>query len=130
MAFQRLNPGSEALIAPVLQSYEERYVALGSISSGTYNLDLSLSNLFTITLSSNVTFTFTNPPASNKSKPVTVVLTQGTGGSKTAPFTNAKYTDGIAPILSTGVGNIDVLTFFTINNGSSYFGTFAMADIK
>ena len=47
MAFQRLNPGSEALIAPVLQSYEERYVALGSISSGTYNLDLSLSNLFT-----------------------------------------------------------------------------------
>ena len=130
MAFQRLNPGSEALIAPVLQSYEERYVALGSISSGTYNLDLSLSNLFTITLSSNVTFTFTNPPASNKSKPVTVVLTQGTGGSKTATFTHAKYTDGIAPILSTGVGNIDVLTFFTINNGSSYFGTFAMADIK
>ena len=130
MAYQYLRPGSEALIAPVLQAYEERFVALGSISSGTYNIDLSLSNLFTITLSSNVTFTFTNPPASNKSKPVTIILTQGTGGSKTATFTNAKYTDGTTPILSTGVGNIDVLTFFTINNGSSYFGTFAMADIK
>jgi hypothetical protein len=130
MAFQRLNPGSAALIAPVLQAYEERYVALGSVSSGTYDLDLSLSNLFTLTLSSNVTFTFTNPPASDRSKPVTIVLTQGTGGNKTATFTNARYTDGTAPILSTGAGNIDVLTFFTINNGSSYLGTFAMADVK
>jgi len=130
MAFQRLNPGSAALIAPVLQAYEEQYVALGSISSGTYNLDLSLSNLFTLTLSSNVAFTFTNPPASNRSKPITVILTQGAGGSKTATFTNAKYTDGTAPILSTGAGNVDVLTFFTINNGTSYYGTFAMADIK
>ncbi len=130
MAFQRLNPGSEALVAPVLQAYEERFVALGSISSGTYNIDLSLSNLFTITLSSSVTFTFTNPPASNKSKPITIILTQGAGGSKLATFTNAIYTDGIAPILTTAAGSIDVLTFFTINNGSSYFGTFAMADIK
>ncbi len=130
MAFQRLNPGSEALVAPVLQAYEERFVALGSISSGTYNIDLSLSNLFTITLSSSVTFTFTNPPASNKSKPITIILTQGAGGSKLATFTNAKYTDGIVPILSTAAGSIDVLTFFTINNGSSYLGTFAMADVK
>lgn len=130
MAFQRLNPGSEALNAPVLQAYEERYVALGSISSGTYDIDLSLSNLFTVTLSSNVAFTFTNPPASDKSKPVTVILTQGAGGNKTATFTNARYTDGTAPILSTGAGNVDVLTFFTINNGSWYFGTFALADVK
>jgi hypothetical protein len=36
----------------------------------------------------------------------------------------------VAPVLSTTAGQIDVLTFFTYNGGTSYFGTFAMANVS
>jgi hypothetical protein len=113
-----------------LQAYNETVTTVGTVSASTYNIDLSLSNIFDITLGNNVTFTFTNPPASGISKNCTVILRQDATGSRLATFTNAKYTDGTAPILSTGANQIDVLTFFTLNGGSFWFGTFAMANVS
>jgi hypothetical protein len=98
--------------------------------SGSYTIDLSLANIFIITLNGSCTFTFSNPPASGTLKSCTVILIQGSGGSKTATFTNAKWTDAVAPVLSSTAGQIDVVTFFTYNGGSSYFGTFAMANVS
>ena len=112
------------------QAYNETCTTVGTVSSGTYNIDLSLSNIFDITLGANVTFTFTNPPSSGISRNCTVILRQDATGSRLATFTNAKYTDGTAPILSTGANQIDVLTFFTLNGGSFWFGTFAMANVS
>jgi hypothetical protein len=113
-----------------LQSYQEKVEVVGVVSTSTYNIDLSLANIFDITLGANVTFTFTNPPSSNFSKPTTIILRQGSAGNRTATFTNARYTDGTLPQLSTGINHIDVLTFFTINGGSFWFGTFAMANVS
>lgn len=113
-----------------LISYREKVTVVGTVSTSTYNIDLSLSNIFDITLGNNVTFTFTNPPASNYSKPATIILRQDATGNRTAVFTNANYTDGVVPILSTGAGQIDVLTYFTIDGGSFWFGTFAMANVS
>jgi hypothetical protein len=113
-----------------LQAYVETVTTVGTVSASTYNIDLSLSNIFDITLGNNVTFTFTNPPSSGISKNCTVILRQDATGSRLATFTNAKYTDGTAPILSTGANQIDVLTFFTVNGGSFWFGTFAMANVS
>jgi hypothetical protein len=112
------------------QAYNETVTTVGTVSTTTYNIDLSLSNIFDITLGNNVTFTFTNPPASGISRNCTVILRQDATGSRLATFTNAKYTDGTAPILSTGANQIDVLTFFTLNGGSFWFGTFAMANVS
>lgn len=105
-------------------------VGTATVSTSTYNLDLSASNIFNITLGANVTFTFTNPPASGIAQNATVILRQDATGNRLATFTNAKYTDGTAPVLSTGANQIDVLTFFTINGGSFFFGTFAMANVS
>lgn len=99
--------------------------------SGTASLDLSLSDIFIVTMTgSPITLTFTNPPSSGIFKNVIVVLINSGGGSKTATFTNAIYTDGTTPTLSTGSGAKDVLSFFTYDGGTSYFGSFIMADVK
>jgi hypothetical protein len=111
------------------QAYKEKLVTIGNVSSNT-NIDLSQGNLFDVTLQANVTFTFTNPPGSGFSQPATIVLRQDATGNRGATFTNAKYTDGQLPQLSTGANQIDVLTFFTINQGSTWFGTFAMANVS
>lgn len=122
--------GVQTLTNKTLQSYSETVTTVGAVSASTYNIDLSLSNIFDITLGNNVTFTFTNPPSSGVSKPATIILRQDATGSRLATFTNANYTEGQPPVLSTGANQIDVLTFFTINGGSFYFGTFAMANVS
>jgi hypothetical protein len=105
-------------------------VTTATVSAATHNIDTSLSNIFDLTLENNVTFTFTNPPVSGVSRPVTIILRQDSVGSRTATFTNALYTDGQLPVLSTGANDIDVLTFLTVNGGTSWFGTFAMANVS
>jgi hypothetical protein len=112
-----------------LQSYREAVTTV-TVSTGTYNLNLNLSNIFDITLNTSCTFTFTNPPASGTAMTATIILRQGAGGSKSAAFTNAKYSEGTLPTLSTTAGHIDVLTFFTVNGGTFWFGTFAMANVS
>lgn len=113
-----------------LQAYTETISTIGSVATTTYNINLADANIFDITLNNNVTFTFINAPSSGILRSATIILRQGTGGNKLATFTNAKYTDGIVPILSTTAGQIDVLSYFTINGGAAWFGTFAMANVS
>jgi len=126
--FSNINITGGTIATTKLQSYREA-VTTATVSTGTYNLDLSLSNIFDITLNASCTFTFTNPPASGTAITATVILRQGVGG-RTAAFTNAKYSEGTLPTLSTTAGHIDVLTFFTVNGGTFWFGTFAMANVS
>lgn len=122
---------TQTLTNKTLQSYAEKVEVVGTISTSTYNIDLSLANIFDITLGTNVTITFTNPVASGFTKPITLIVRQPSSSpGKTLTVTNAYYTDGVAPILSTGANNIDVLTYWSTNGGSFYFGTFAMANVS
>ena len=118
------------LASPKLQAYQETVTTIGTVVGAT-NINCALSNIFDITLgAASVTFTFTNPPASGTAQPITIILRQDATGSRLATFTNAKYTDGSVPVLSTGANQIDVLTFFTVNGGAFWFGTFAMANVS
>jgi hypothetical protein len=120
---------SVTLTSKKLQAYTETVNTIGSISSATYTIDTSTANIFDVTLGANVTFSFSNAPASGTSRNCTIILRQDANGNRTASFTNGKYTDGSAPVLSTGSNQIDVLTFFTVNGGSFWFGTYAMANV-
>lgn len=111
-----------------LAGYSEAVTTI-TVSTSTYNLDLSLGNVFDFTLNASCTFSFTNTPSAGVLQPVTVILRQGSGGNKTATFTNAKYTDGQVVPLSTGVGQVDVMSFFTVDGGSFWFGSFVMANV-
>jgi len=126
--FSNINITGGTIATTKLQSYRETVTTV-TVSTSTYNLDLSLSNIFDITLNTSCTFTFTNPPASGTAITATVILRQGVG-SRSAAFTNAKYSEGTLPTLSTTAGQIDVLTFFTVTGGTFWFGTFAMANVS
>lgn len=113
-----------------LRAYKEVVATVGTVSTATYNIDLSLSNIFDITLGNNVTFTFTNPPGSNLAVTVTIVLRQDATGSRTANFNNVLYTDGVKPVLTTTANAVDVLSFFTVNGGTNYFGAQVLANLQ
>lgn len=112
------------------KGYREGVVNVGGVSGAT-NLDLSQGNIFTVTLNAaGIGFTFTNPPSSGTACYITVLLTQGTGGSKTyGSFTNSRWTDSAVPVLTTTAGKVDVLSFMTVDGGSNYYGSFAMANL-
>ncbi len=113
----------------VTKTLTEAVTTTGSVSTNTHNINLQLTNIFDITLANDVTFTFTNPPAAGIAKSCTIILRQDATGNRNATFANTKYTDGVAPVFSTGANQIDVLSFFTIDNGTNYFGSFAMANV-
>lgn len=124
-----LSQGTSPVITnATLAGYEESVEVVAA--SGATNLDISTHNVFDVTLSANSTFTFVNPPAAGKMVPVTVILRQDGSGNKTASFTSAIYTDGNTPELSTGANQIDVLSFFTVDGGATFLGTFAMANVS
>jgi len=96
-------------------------------SSGTnYAIDLDSGNLFEITLDNNVTFTVTNPFAAGKFR---LILIQDGGGTNTVTWpASFKWAGGVAPVLTTGGGDIHVLDFTTSDTGTSWHGLALVLD--
>lgn len=112
-----------------IKDYSETVVTADSGAS--YTIDLAAGNIFNLTLTASCALTISNPPASGKAGSATVILTQGSGGSKTISWTNTlKYAGGTAPTLTTYEGGIDVLQLFTVNGGTSWFCFVAGADMS
>lgn len=111
-----------------LKSYKETVVTV-SASTASTSLDLRQGNIFNVTISASTTFTFINPPASGVLQSATVIIKQDATGGRTGSFTNSKWTDGVAPTLTTTANKTDVFTFFTVDGGTSYFGTYALANV-
>ncbi len=91
-------------------------------SGSAYTVDLSAANTFEVTLTANCTFTFSNPAASGKATPFTVILKQDSIGGRTATWPSSVVWQGAAPTLSTAPYSIDVITFLTQDAGTTYFG--------
>lgn len=117
-------------VVPTLNVGAQYSNSVTSSGSGAQSLDTSTQDVFKFTLTgATTTFTFTNAPTSGKYKQVLVILVQDGTGNRLATFTGAKYTDGVVPILSTAANAIDVLSFFTIDGGTTWFGSFVMAAV-
>lgn len=103
--------------------YETRIQA----NTGTaYAINLSTGNVFELTLTGNCTFTFTNPPASGKTGSFTLILKQDATGSRTRTWpASVKWPGGVAPTLSTTANRVDILTFFTLDGGTTWYGSLA-----
>ena len=69
--------------ASATRGYREGVVPVGTVGTAT-SLDMSLGNIFTVTLTASTTLTFTNVPSSGSGCYVTVVITQG-GASTSTP---------------------------------------------
>jgi hypothetical protein len=120
-AFYSNNDTAESRIG-TLERYREKINAL--TSSSTITVDCGLAPVHTVTLGTNTQFNIANLGTGQS---VTLIITQDGTGSRTATFgtdtsTAVKFAGG-APTLSTGNGDIDIVTIF--NDGTNYYGSCA-----
>ena len=110
-----------------LKDYGEVTSALGS-AGGARTIDLEDGNSFSATVSaSTVTWTFSNPTASDELCGFTLTLVNG--GSQTVNWPGSvDWGGGSAPSLTTS--GTDVLVFYTIDGGTIWHGMIASTDSK
>lgn len=106
-------------------------VTTASVSE-SYTVDLSTANVFDLTLTGNTTFIFSNPAEDEDTMhSFTLILRQGntTGGTVTWPA-SVRFSFGEEPVLAdANTGAYDVITFFTVDGGTSYAGAHALANV-
>ena len=103
----------------VLENYREKLVALSGTSTA---INLSLGNVFTHSLTGNTTYTITNA-ISGQAHSFTLMITQ-TSTVRTITFpTSVKWQGGDIPDL-TKASKTYVLTFTTVNGGTTWLGMF------
>ena len=114
------NMADALLTRPEIKDYGESVNALGDLGGGSDAIDIELGNVVTATVSTaEQTFTFTNPSASGTACSFTLILTNG--GSQTVNWPAAvDWAGGTAPTLTTA--GVDVLTFTTVDAGTTWYG--------
>ena len=115
---------------PTLTGLREAYSAVTS-SSGTATLDFETATVFQLTLSEDVTtFTWSNAPTSGTAFGFTLKVIQDSTARTIAFPASVDWPGGTAPTLSSGSGDVDVFTFFTIDGGTTYYGFTAGQDLS
>lgn len=93
-----------------------------TVAMSAADVDLSTGDVFTVTVSADVTFTFSNVP-SGKAATFNMIITNGGAATVTWPST-VKWASGTAPTLTSE--GVDVLTFLTPDGGTTWYGTVAI----
>ena len=111
-----------------LLDYGEVTNAIGSTGGGTQDIDLTLGNNVVATVdTSENTFTFSSPTASDELCGFTLFLTNG--GSQTVNWPAAvDWPGGTAPTLT--ASGLDILVFITTDGGTIWHGMVSSADSK
>jgi hypothetical protein len=97
--------------------YKEDINAL--TSSASISVDATTAPVHTVTLAHAATFTISNMVSGQS---ILIIITQDGTGARTGTFTSVKFPGG-APTLSTGAGDIDVISVFY--DGTNYLGNIA-----
>lgn len=113
---------------PVFKDYGESVNAIGATGGGTQDIDLTLGNVVSATVDTSAnTFTFSNPSASGTACSFTLFLTNG--GSQTVNWpASVDWAGGTAPTLT--ASGVDILTFTTLNGGTTWYGFAAGLDMQ
>lgn len=88
--------------------------------AGNATLDLSSGNYFAHAPTADTTFVFSNPPASGKAHGFAVRITPSATVTITYPA-SVKFPNAVPPT-APAVGETDVLTFYTEDGGTTYYG--------
>lgn len=91
-------------------------------TGATETLDVSTANVFDITLDAACELTFSGSAASVANS-FTLIARQGGSGSYAITWpASVDWPGGTAPTISTAAGRVDVFTFFTVDNGTTWLG--------
>ena len=95
-------------------------------TSGSVAVDFALGDYFTLALAGNVsTFTFSNLPGSGKGGSLMVRITQDSTPRTVGWPASFKWAGGTPGVVSTGSGDVDLLTITTFDNGTTWDATLA-----
>jgi hypothetical protein len=117
--------GNNYITGPALKAYSE-FVSNTTVSGAATTLDLSTSNFFNLTMSSNTTFTFSNAPTGRVVSFVIVAAQDATGGRTITWPTGTKYAGGVSPPQTTTANAIDIWNVLTYNAGSTWIVSLAV----
>ena len=112
---------------PEMKDYSETKAALAA--AATVDIDVTTGNVFTLTPDQNTTFTFSNPSPTGKSCSFTLVWTQDSSDRTIAWPASVDWAGGSPPDVTSGAAKIDVYTFFTLDEGTIWYGFQAGADM-
>jgi hypothetical protein len=91
-------------------------------ASGGVTLDLTMSNNFQIDAIGNITITFQAPTVPiNRTYGFVVTIIRSSSNFTVGWPISVRWPNGTAPVLQ-GTGTRDVFSFFTNDNGSTYYG--------
>lgn len=112
-----------------IKAYKEYIVTNTSVTT-TYAIDLSVSNIFNLTMTGNTTFSFTNLPSSGIAYSIMLILRQDATGSRIATWpASIKWSNGTTPTLATGANKVDILNLVTVDGGTTYYGALSLANM-
>lgn len=102
-------------------------VDLGDVGGLTKAIDMDLSRFFYAEVSDDVTFQFTNPPASGDVCFFMLELTDSSTGAAVITWPGSVKWPGGSPPSWTSNG-VDVVAFYTVDGGTTWRGALAQAD--
>ena len=91
-------------------------------SSNAATLNLRDGNVFTHTLSENVTYTFSNPAASGRASAFIFKVTQDSSARTITWPGSVDWAAATAPTITSTSGGVDVFAFLTVDGGTTYYG--------
>ena len=123
------NFADKVVQQPEIKDYSETYNA--SSGTGTVDLDLETGNVFQHTANGgNVTFTFSNPPATGKAGSFTLKWVQDASDRTITWPASVDWAGGSAPDVTAGSGKVDMYVFTTFDEGTIWYGFQSGADMS
>jgi hypothetical protein len=111
--------GADQTVSAInLKDYGEITNALGSVTGAT-TIDLNDGNSVTATVTGAITWTFSNPTASDEMCGFSLKLVNGGSAAQTWPA-SVDWPSATAPTLT--ASGTDVLVFFTVDGGTTWYG--------
>jgi hypothetical protein len=99
---------------------EESTVITSSSNAATINL--LDGNVFTHTLTENVTYTFSNPAASGRASAFILKVTQDSSARTITWPASVDWAAAAAPTITATSAGVDVFAFLTVDGGTTYYG--------
>lgn len=105
-------------------------VATNSTATGATTLNLANGNVFNVTMTGDVTFTFSGA-TNGKACSFGLYLSQDATGSHAVTWpSGVKWAGGTAPTLTTTASAVDVLVFESLDGGTTWYGSLVGANFQ
>lgn len=98
-------------------------ISTNATATGAVTLNLTNGNVFNLTLTGNVTFTFSGATA-GKACSFTAYLKQDSTGNRVVTWPGTvNWAGAAAPALSTAANSLDIVVFETLDGGTNWYGS-------